>query len=167
MNTKLDTRGVFRALPNIFDRTFSAFSCWLHSEKKFIIDGLLIRLMIRFLISYSSCWGASHPFPLLRLSTSRRYTNQVFLNSATPSQITTNDIYISSQVIFFIVWSHQSAVTNSMHFQSTYIPHLQHLQSDIHMESSQASAVGPFLKKKSICWGRWLFSQRSFIVDAQ
>ena len=119
-------------------------------KKKFIIDGLLIRLMIRFLISYTSCWGASHPFPLLPLSTSRRYTNQVFLNSATPSQITTNDIYISSQVIFFIVWSHQPAVTNSMHFQSTYIPHLQHLQSEAHMESSQASAVGPFFEKKKI-----------------
>ena len=39
---------------------------------------------------------------------------------------------------------HQSAVTNSMHLQSTYSPHLQRLQSDEHLEPSRTSAVELF-----------------------
>ena len=35
----------------------------------------------------------------------------------------------------------QSWVTNSMHLQTTYSPHLQYLQSEVHLESSQTSAV--------------------------
>ena len=36
---------------------------------------------------------------------------------------------------------HQSAVTNSMHLQSTYSPHLQYLQLEVHVESSRTSAM--------------------------
>ena len=42
---------------------------------------------------------------------------------------------------------HQSAVTNSMHLQSTYTPHLQYLQSDAHLESSQTSVVEVYSQK--------------------
>ena len=38
----------------------------------------------------------------------------------------------------------QSWVTNSMHLQTTYSPHLQYLQSEVHLESSQTSAVELF-----------------------
>ena len=41
---------------------------------------------------------------------------------------------------------HQSAVTNSMHLKSTYTPHLQYLQSEVHLESSRTSAVELFYK---------------------
>ena len=33
-------------------------------------------------------------------------------------------------------FTHQSEVTNSMHLQSTYTPHLQYLESETHLESS-------------------------------
>ena len=41
---------------------------------------------------------------------------------------------------------HQSAVTNSMHLQSTYTPHLQYLQSEALLESSRTSAVELFCR---------------------
>ena len=41
---------------------------------------------------------------------------------------------------------HQSAVTNSMQLQSTYTPHLQYLQLQAHLESSQTSAVKLFCR---------------------
>ena len=41
---------------------------------------------------------------------------------------------------------HQSAVTNSMHVQSIYTPHLQYLQSEANLESSGTSAVRLFYK---------------------
>ena len=41
---------------------------------------------------------------------------------------------------------HQSAVANSMHLQSTYPPHLQYLQSEAHLKSSQTSAVELFCR---------------------
>ena len=41
---------------------------------------------------------------------------------------------------------HQSAVTNSMHLQSTYTPHLPYLQSEAHLESSRISAMEPFYR---------------------
>ena len=37
--------------------------------------------------------------------------------------------------------AHQPVATNSMHFQFSYTPHLQHLQSEAHLESSGTSAV--------------------------
>ena len=37
-----------------------------------------------------------------------------------------------------------SPVTNSIHLQSTYIPHLQYLYSEAHLESSRTSAVKVF-----------------------
>ena len=96
-------------------------------------------------------------FSPLSLNASRRNTNQVFFHLVAPSRITTSDIYKSLQVKFLIVWSslnyftvHQSTVTNSMHkFQFTYIPHLQHFQSRVHLESSQASVVGLFVFENS------------------
>ena len=33
-----------------------------------------------------------------------------------------------------------------MHLQSTYTPHLQHLQSEARLESSQTSALEPFCR---------------------
>ena len=39
---------------------------------------------------------------------------------------------------------HQPVVTNSIPFQSTYIPHLQYLQSEAHLESIRTSPVEPF-----------------------
>ena len=36
---------------------------------------------------------------------------------------------------------HQSIVTDSMHLQPTYTPHLQYLQSEEHLKSSQTSTV--------------------------
>ena len=41
---------------------------------------------------------------------------------------------------------HQSAVTNSMHLQSTYTPRLQYLQSEARLESSRTSAVDHFCR---------------------
>ena len=41
---------------------------------------------------------------------------------------------------------HQSAVTNSIHVQSIYTPHLQYLQSEAHLESSGTSAVRLFYR---------------------
>ena len=41
---------------------------------------------------------------------------------------------------------HQFAVTNSMHLQSTYTPHLQYLQSEVRLESSRTSAVELFCR---------------------
>ena len=95
---------------------------------------------------------SSPPFPSNK---SRRYKNQFFFNPVTPtSWITTCDISKSPQVRFLIVWSslnyltvHQPEVTNSMYFHPTYIPHLQHLQSETHFKSSHASAVVTFFAK--------------------
>ena len=39
---------------------------------------------------------------------------------------------------------HQSAVTNSIHLQSTYTPHLQYLHSEAHLKSSRTYAVKLF-----------------------
>ena len=36
---------------------------------------------------------------------------------------------------------HQSIVTDSMHLQPTYTPHLQYLQSEEHLKSSQTSTA--------------------------
>ena len=62
-------------------------------------------------------------------TTTRRYTNLVFFNLVTPSRITASDISISPKVRFLIVCSslnyfpvRQTAVTNSIHFQSTCTP---------------------------------------------
>ena len=41
---------------------------------------------------------------------------------------------------------HQFAVTNSMRLQSTYTPHLQYLQLEVHLGSSQAYAVELFCR---------------------
>ena len=80
--------------------------------------------------------------------------NPVFFNPVTASRITTSNISKSPQIRFLIVWSsiyyfpvHQPAVTNSLHLQSAYAPHLQHLQSEAHLESSQTSVMGPFFSK--------------------
>ena len=95
-----------------------------------------------------------HPLFSLPTNKSRRYTNQVFFSPVTPSRITTNDILKSPQVKFLIVWSYfkyftvdQPPVRNSMHFQSTYILHLQNHQSETHLESSQAYESGAFFAK--------------------
>ena len=39
---------------------------------------------------------------------------------------------------------HQRAATNFMHLQSNYTPHLQHIQSEAHLQSSRISAVELF-----------------------
>ena len=59
---------------------------------------------------------------------------------------------------------HQSAVTHSIHLQSSYTPHLQYLQSEMHLESSRAfvgelfsrkrqrvKAVGYFCRRATLC----------------
>ena len=38
-------------------------------------------------------------------------------------------------------FTHESAVTNSMHLQSTHTPHLQYFESEAHLKSSLTSAV--------------------------
>ena len=58
-------------------------------------------------------------------------------------------IWLGLSLDYFPV--HQPAVTNSMHFYSTYNPSLQHLQSQTHLESSQTSAKGFFLQIWSTC----------------
>ena len=59
-----------------------------------------------------------------------------------------------SQVRFLIVWLslnsfriYQPAVTDSMHLQSTYTPHLKHIQSEAHLEYSWTSGVEVFFVK--------------------
>ena len=56
-----------------------------------------------------------------------------------------------SQVRFLIVWLslncfpiYQPAATDSMHVQSTYTPHLKHIQSEAHLEYSWTSVVEVF-----------------------
>ena len=114
-----------------------------------------------------------HPFFPLRTSKSRRNMNPVFFNAVTPSRINTNDIFTSLQVRFLIVWSRlnyfpvqQLLVTNSMHVQSTNIPHLQHLQSGGWFGIQSNIFGGAFLQMLSTCWDHTLFSRRSSIVDA-
>ena len=45
-----------------------------------------------------------------------------------------------------VVYTHQSVVTNSMHLQSSYKPHLLHLQLETHLESSRTSAAEVFCR---------------------
>ena len=86
---------------------------------------------------------------------SRRYTNLVFFNLVLIlllfSPINKREISKSPHVRFLLVWSslsyfpvHQPAATNSMHLQSASTPHLQHIQSEAHLESSRISAMKPF-----------------------
>ena len=62
-----------------------------------------------------------------------------------------------SSLIYFSV--HQPAATNSMHLQSTCTQHLQHIQSDLLLESSQTSAMELFCgnsqRIKAIGYFRW------------
>ena len=60
---------------------------------------------------------------------------------------------------------HQSAVTNSMDLQSAYTPHLQHLQSEAHLESSRTSAVELFRDNSQSVNAVGYFLQLSSIVD--
>ena len=60
---------------------------------------------------------------------------------------------------------HQSAVTNSMDLQSTYTPHLQHLQSEAHLEPSRTSAVELFRDNSQSVNAVGYFLQLSSIVD--
>ena len=83
---------------------------------------------------------------------SRRCTNPAFFNPVLilllPVQSIQAGFLSHHKKRFILVWSslnyfpvHQPAATNSMHLQSTYTPHLQHIQSEAHMESSRTSAV--------------------------
>ena len=62
-----------------------------------------------------------------------------------------------SSLIYFSV--HQPGATNSMHLQSTCTQHLQHIQSDLLLESSQTSAMELFCgnsqRIKAIGYFRW------------
>ena len=98
---------------------------------------------------------SSPPFP----NTSRRYMTTVFFNPVLilllPSPINTSQISKSPQVIFLLVWSRfnyfpvcKPVATNSMHSQYTPTPHLQHIQSETHLESSRTSAVDRFCENK-------------------
>ena len=60
--------------------------------------------------------------------------------------ITKNNISYSLMQPHNFFSIHQTAVANSMHFQFTFTSHLQHLQSGVHLESSQTSVMGPFLE---------------------
>ena len=55
---------------------------------------------------------------------------------------------------------HQSAVTNSMHFQSTYTPHLQYLQLEAHLESSRISVVALFCRNSQCVKAAGYFHRR-------
>ena len=83
---------------------------------------------------------------------SRRCTNPVFFNPVLilllPVQSIQAGFLNHHKKRFLLVWSslnyfpvHQPAATNFMHLQSTYTPHLQHIQSEAHMESSRTFAV--------------------------
>ena len=83
---------------------------------------------------------------------SRRCTNPVFFNPVLilllPVQSIQAGFLNHHKKIFLSVWSslnyfpvHQPAATNFMRLQSTYTPHLQHIQSEAHMESRWTSAV--------------------------
>ena len=47
---------------------------------------------------------------------------------------------------FAVGFIYQSAVTNSMHLQSTYTPHLQCFKSEAYVKSSQTAAVELFCR---------------------
>ena len=83
---------------------------------------------------------------------SRRCTNPAFFNPVLilllPVQSIQAGFLSHHKKRFILVWSsliyfpvHQPAATNSMHLQSTYTPHLQHIQSEAHLKSSRTSAV--------------------------
>ena len=82
----------------------------------------------------------------------QRCTNPVFFNPVLillrPVQSIQAGFLNHHNKRFFLAWSslnyfpvQQSAVTNSMYLQSTYTPHLQHIQWQTHLESSRKSAV--------------------------
>ena len=66
--------------------------------------------------------------------------------------------------MWLVLYTSLQLGTNFMHVQSTYTPHLQYLQLEVHLESSLASAVKPlcrtsqrvkalsFLQKSSIVY---------------
>ena len=56
---------------------------------------------------------------------------------------------------------HQSAVTNSIHLQSTYTPHLQYLQLEAHLESSRTSAVELFCRNSKCVKAVGYFRRRA------
>ena len=56
---------------------------------------------------------------------------------------------------------HQSAVTNSMHLQSTFTPHLQYFQSEVHLESSRTSAVDFFCRNSQSVKAVGYFGRRA------
>ena len=89
------------------------------------------------------------PFYPLPSNKSGRYTTLVLFNLVTPSRLTTSGILKSPEVRFLIAWwsrnhflAHQPTATSSIHLQCAHTPHLQHLQSDPHLESSRKSVVG-------------------------
>ena len=45
-----------------------------------------------------------------------------------------------------MAFTHQAAVTNSMHLQCTYTPYLQYLQSEEHLKTGGTSAVELFCR---------------------
>ena len=82
----------------------------------------------------------------------RQTTNPVFFNPALilllPVQSIQAGFLNQHKKRFLLVWSslnyfpvHQPAAANSMHLQSTYTSHLQHIQSEANFESNQTSAV--------------------------
>ena len=88
-------------------------------------------------------------------------------NPFTPIPINTRGVSKSPQVRFFKVWLslncfpvHQPVATNSMHLQSSSTPHLQHLQSEVHLKSSWTSTVDLFCRNSQCvkvvgCFCRW------------
>ena len=56
---------------------------------------------------------------------------------------------------------HQSAVTNSIHLQSTYTLHFQYLQSEAHLESSRTSAVELFCRNSKCVKAVGYFRRRA------
>ena len=48
--------------------------------------------------------------------------------------------------MWLVLYTSLQLGTNFMHVQSTYTPHLQYLQLEVHLESSQASAVKPLCR---------------------
>ena len=82
----------------------------------------------------------------------QRCTNPVFFNPVLilllPVQSIQAGFLNHHKKRFLLLWSslnyfpvHQPAATNSMHLQSTYTPHLQHIQSEANLESSRTSTV--------------------------
>ena len=94
----------------------------------------------------------------------------VFFSPVIPSWISTSRIPKSPEVRFLIVWASTTSLYNSLRLQipctfSPPTPHIHSTSGHIGIWNPVGSLWLDFLRQQSICYGNWLFSQRSCIVD--